>query len=331
MEAVLLAGGKGTRLMPLTRTRSKAMVPLVGRPIVDYVLDMLPPEVDTVLTSLRPEQKDLIDHLKKRNDRKYVFFPETEPLGTGGAVGNCGEGITGTFLVLNADSFQMGSLSSLIHSHRHNGGVGTMMLFESDNPREYGIAEMEAEGRITCFREKPAPGETSSRMANAGVYVLKKDVLNSIGQGCVSLERDIFPGLINSGVYGHMMEHRFLDAGTLHAYLASQHYILRSRGRTVVYVRGCVTPRGHFGENICLGGRVELAETAYVANSALLDGARAGAEARIEYSIIGQGCTINKGAEVCSSILGDGVVVEEGEKLRDARLEPKNMAGMDSA
>ncbi|MCK4717504.1 MAG: NDP-sugar synthase [Thermoplasmata archaeon] len=329
MEAVLLAGGFGTRLLPLTRNRPKVLVPLLNRPMIEHVIDALPDLADRLLFAVGHMADMIRSHFEGREEREYLFFVEDEPLGTGGAVKNCEDGISGNFLVLNTDGLTSLDVPSLIRFHGEKGGMGSLSLWEVEDPEPYGVVGMNGDGRIREFVEKPKREEAPSHLANAGTYLLKKEVLDLIpSDRFVSIEREIFPKIIPHGFYGLPFTGYYLDAGNLHAYLATQHQLLSVRGRSTMLGDATVN-RGCLGKNVCLGRTVELAIHSKVTNSAVLDLSKVEESAIIENSIIGEGCLIGRGAHVVDSILGDGVVVDEGVSLSGARIEPgENVTGV---
>ena len=330
MEAVLLAGGFGTRLLPLTKARPKVMIPLLNRPIIEHVIDQLPPMVDRILFAVGYKHEMLSAYFDGREDREYAFFVEEEPLGTGGAVKNCERGITGRFLVLNADGLCSLDIPALLALHTEKKGMATLSLWKVEDPEPYGIVDMDEDGRIKSFVEKPKREEAPSLLANAGTYVLEKEVLDFIPSGMfVSIERETFPRIVPHGFYGLPFTGYYLDAGDLRVYLDTQRHLLSIQGRQSL-VEGTAVVNGSLGENVCLGREVELAVHSKLSNASLLDSVRVGEGTIIQSSIIGEGCVLGKNVRVQGSILGDGVAIDDGVHLDGARIDPgKTVTGND--
>ncbi|MDX1534354.1 MAG: nucleotidyltransferase family protein, partial [Thermoplasmata archaeon] len=216
MQAVILAGGLGTRLRPITHTRPKALVPLLNRPMILHVLEALPAGVDEVIVAA----SYMVDALERFFDgrtepRALSFVEEPEPLGTGGALRNLKGRLEGPFLALNGDVISSLDLEELVAEHAANGRIGTIALWEVDQPEAYGIVDVDGEGRIRRFLEKPGPDEVFSNWINAGAYVFEPVTLDRIPAGRpVSLEREIFPAILPEGLYGFPFEGYWSDAGT---------------------------------------------------------------------------------------------------------------------
>ncbi len=233
MDALLLAGGFGTRLRPLTYTRPKPLVPVAGRPMVDLVLDRLPPEVDRVVVAVNWLADKLEAHFDaKRDERSYVVVREGEPLGTAGAVLNCADHLESReFFVLNGDIVSDMDLGALLARHREAGAATTLSLKEvaREDVIHYGVARMDEADprRIVAFVEKPATPEAApSRLINAGAYVLDHSVLDLIEPGrLVSMEKEIFPLLLPRGLYGLPFDGFWIDVGDPARLLAASRHV----------------------------------------------------------------------------------------------------------
>ncbi len=286
VDAVLLAGGFGTRLRPLTYTRPKPLLPVAGRPMVEWVLDRLPPEVDRVIVTVNWQAEKLRAHFEDSDrDLEFVVVNEDEPLGTAGAVLNCQEHLGDRFFVLNADIVSSMNLAEMLQYHLDTAGVATISLKEVE-PEEvvhYGVATMdpEEEGRIQGFVEKPpSPDAAPSRLINAGAYILEASVLDHIPAGrLVSMEKEIFPILLTEGMYGMPFQGDWVDVGDAER--------LRTASRRL-------DPDHPFG-----------------ADSSVAD------SATIIDSVGGRQVTIGAGASVIRSVLGDGVTIAPGARIED--------------
>ncbi|HEC95035.1 MAG TPA: nucleotidyltransferase family protein, partial [Thermoplasmatales archaeon] len=184
MEAVILAGGFGTRLAPLTYTRAKSLLPILNKPMILYLIESLPSEVDTVVLAVN-YRKDQIERYFKENDvgKKIVVNDEPKPLGTGGAVKFAEKHLTGSFVVLNSDIISSLNLEDMMRFHRRMNAVTTISLWPVENVSEFGVVEIQGDGRITSFIEKPKPEDAPSNLINAGAYCLEPVVLDYIETG----------------------------------------------------------------------------------------------------------------------------------------------------
>lgn len=290
MDAIILAGGYGTRLRPLTYTRPKPLLDVAGRPMVEWVLDRLPREVDRVIVAVNWRAQELGTHFAKMRRRvETVVVREEEPLGTAGAVKNCEPHLRSSrFLVLNADIVSDMDLQALADSHRRHGGAGTISLKEVDaaDVVNYGVIQPgagDAAGavRIEGFVEKPAtPDQAPSRLINAGAYLLERSVLKLIPAGkMVSMEKEIFPQLIPQGFWGLPFQGAWMDVG----------------------------------DPVRLRAAAKHLKPTYVSGSAT----RISPEATVTDSVIGAECYIAAGAHIEGSILGDRVTVAAGVHLKD--------------
>ncbi len=326
MQAVILAGGLGTRLRPLTRSRPKALVPLLNRPMILHALDALPAMVDEVIIAA----SYMVDALERffsgrREGRRITFVEEEEPLGTGGALRNLEGTLQGRFLVLNVDVISSVKLEGLVATHEAKGGIGTLALWEVAQPEAYGIVDFDEEGRVHRFLEKPAPDEVFSHWINAGAYVFEETLLDRIPAGRpVSLEREIFPAVLSEGLYGLPFEGYWSDAGTLGQYLDATRILLdRQTGSEEApeAQEGVIPPvaidpsaqvtGGSVGPYVTIGPDSRVME-AHLSRSALLERVAVEQGAAVLDSLIGAGATIGRDALVRECIIGEGASVEVG-------------------
>ena len=194
MKALILAGGLGTRLRPLTYHIPKPLVPLVGKPLVCHIIDSLPEEVDSVILAVS-YMKDDLDRYFHEHDvgRQIILVSEDEPLGTGGAIKNVSRYLDETFLAFNGDVVSSINTKRMLEFHRKRHGIGTIALWEVDDPTAFGVVALGNNGSITKFQEKPKREEAVSNRINAGTYVFEPDILDDIPAGPVSIERQVFP------------------------------------------------------------------------------------------------------------------------------------------
>ncbi len=322
MQLVVIAGGFGTRLRPLTLHRPKALVPLLNRPQILHVLDWLPPGCDRVIVAVNYMYERVRDFFEALDsDVEVVVVNEPTPLGTGGAIKNVEDHVTGTFAVANGDVVDRMDFEAFLKFHRHHKGIGSLGVWPVDDPTAFGVVALDGE-RITRFVEKPQEAEAPSNLINAGRYLFEPDVFDAIDAGHpVSLEREVFPRLIPKGLYAFREEGLWSDAGTLAAYLEAQRLLLDDQGGEiadgaeilwdvlppVLVAAGCFV-EARLGPHVVLGKGCKVGRCV-VRNAALFDGVSVDDKAEIESSLIGEGAAIGEGAVIRNSIIGDGVQV----------------------
>jgi mannose-1-phosphate guanylyltransferase len=219
VRAVVLVGGEGTRLRPLTYATPKPMLPIANRPFLEHQLEHLRAHGvgDVVLAcGYRP------DAIRAHFGDGLGYAVEPEPLGTGGAIAFAARGFGETFVAANGDVLTDLDLTALVAFHRSRGARMTLALHAVDDPSRYGVVETAADGEVTAFLEKPAPGTTDVDTINAGTYVVEPDVLDLIPpEKAVSVEYDVFPRLVGAGLYALADPGRWRDIGTPDSYLAA--------------------------------------------------------------------------------------------------------------
>ncbi len=325
MKAVVLVGGEGTRLRPLTYDRPKQMLPLVGKPMIERVVDHLGSHgIDEVILSLgylpdaflRAYPDGVVGGVK------LAYAVEPEPYDTAGAVRFATEetGVDGTFVVLNGDVLTDLDLSSLVAFHRRQGALATIHLHPVEDPSRFGVVVTDEEGRVGAFIEKPPRDEAPTNLVNAGTYVLERSAIERVPLGRrVSIERETFPGLAREGVlYAFADDGYWLDTGTPDAYLQA-HSDLLARGAPTGTARQ--TAPGVFTEpTVTLAGQAS-------GPSYLAEGVYVGAGATVERSVLGPGCRVEEGAVVADSVLLDEVSVARGSTVSGSILGDRVSVG----
>lgn len=333
MQFVIIAGGLGTRLRPLTDSRPKALIPLANRPQILYAMDRRPSECDEIIVAVNYRYEDVRDYFARQDvGVKVTVVEEREPLGTAGAIKNVEDHLDGTFALANGDVIDSLDFDSFLAFHRKMHGVASLVVVAVDDPTAYGVVALDGD-RITRFVEKPQEGEAPSHLANAGRYVFEPAVLSAIDAGrAVSLEREVFPRLIPKGLNAFCYSGPWSDAGTLPNYLRAQRLLLESatgiasdadvsRGRIqspVLIGPGCFV-EGAIGPSVALGSGCQVGR-AIIRNASLFDRAVVDDKAEVDGSIVGAGATIGERAVVRSSIVGDGVHVPAHARVFDARV-----------
>jgi NDP-sugar pyrophosphorylase family protein len=353
LQAVILAGGFGTRLRPLTSTRPKPLIPFANEPFLLHMLRQLAASGfnDVVLSTMYlPEAFDELIPAARKAGVEVVLSSEDTPMGTSGAVKRLSHLLDETFLVFNGDILIDLDLVQLVAMHKQRAAAATLALVRVPDPSAFGLVPIDADGRVQAFLEKPGPDEEAwvTDLINAGVYVLEPSVLEHVPAGQPSsFERNLFPSLLASGapVYGYEVHGYWRDLGTPIAYLAAQADLLEGRlnlpisatergrgqwfsdaaevepgavlrGPLMIGPGAKVEREGRvFGPSV-LGPRAVVAGGARVERSVLLAGARIERGAKVTDSIVGANVVVGSGAVVTDgAILGDGVVIDEGNLL----------------
>jgi mannose-1-phosphate guanylyltransferase len=275
MHAVILAGGLGTRLRPLTYTTPKPLLPIMNEPMVERLIKTLPIEIDTVVLAVSYMVDKLRDHFKEHDvGREVILVEEKDPLGTGGAIKNVEAHLHDTFVVFNGDVISSLDVSAIIDFHKKKKGIGTIAMWEVEDPTRYGIIGFDDNFRITRFLEKPSLEEVFSHWINAGVYVLEPEIVDSIEpQRKTSIEREIYPPLAVKGrLFGFTFRGFWLDAGTPEAYLLTHRTLLDQQPQSsldlsndvkvchpVLVGENCKIEAGsELGPYACLGNNVKV-------------------------------------------------------------------------
>ena len=313
MKALLIAGGFGTRLRPLTLTRPKHLLPIAGRPHIEHVLDHLRAHdvQDVVLLTsyLADAFGDVIALAEDRGTRVEVAH-EAEPLGTAGALKNAEHLIgTETFLALNGDVLTSADLSSLIAFHRAKDAAGTILLTPVDDPSAFGVVPTDAEGRVERFVEKPPPGTVDTNLINAGVYVLEPEVLGSIPEGeVVSIEREVFPDLAKAGrLFATSTDEYWMDIGTPEKYIQANLDALD--GESFVHPTARVAGGARVSSS-CIGAGCVIEAGASITEAVLLDNVQVGEGSQITRCALGEGVKVASHASILGATVGDGEKIE---------------------
>ncbi|MGI0071692.1 MAG: sugar phosphate nucleotidyltransferase [Thermoplasmata archaeon] len=330
MKALVLIGGFGTRLRPITYTVPKQLIPLAGKPMLYHVLDLLPDDVEEVVLATG-YRADAIDAYVRGHPLRWPVrtVREAEPLGTGGGMKNASGGLSDPFFLLNSDVIAAADLGGLRALQADRGGLGVMALYEVEDPRPYGVAALGPNDRISAFVEKPEPKDAPSRWINAGIAVWRREVLDPIPPGrAMSFEREVVPGLLAKGVYGFRLHEYWEDAGTPARLLHAQRLLFDAgrggpgtlpagaEGVGPAAANGSVRARGAtFGAYVTLDNGVVVERGAHVEDSILMEGVEVGGGARVERSVLGPGVRVPAGERVVGRVLaagGDGGTTPPG-------------------
>lgn len=353
-QAVILAGGEGTRLRPLTNTRPKPLLPILGKPCVEYVINALTEAgVEQIFLTCGYRSQDMADYLGdgSRFGTKIEMCFEDKPAGTAGAVKLLEDRLDGTFVVASGDVLADVDIRSLVSRHNDNRAVATMALTTVERPEEFGIVGLDDDGRIQRFKEKPRTEEVFSNLINAGIYVLEKEVLAEVPEGeKYDFSKQLFPKLLEKGrpLYGATLTGMWKDIGRPHDLLDANVRMAKLKGRPIhvdgaLSVGNIVATRfqarecriegpAYIGQDVVLGFESRLTASAIgdhvvvgnecsVDDSFIMDQSVLGDGCIVRGSLLGKGCNIGPGVSVENSVLGDGVRLEGPISVKDQTLE----------
>jgi NDP-sugar pyrophosphorylase family protein len=349
MRAVILAGGEGTRLRPLTLTLPKPVVPVVDRPFLRHQLDLLAGAgVREVVFSVayRPERVEAVFGDGAAFGVRIRYAVEDTPLGTGGAVRNARDLLDERTVVLNGDVLTDVDLAEIVARHDAARASATILLTPVPNPAAYGLVETGPGGRVLRFLEKPRPEQITTDTINAGIYVLETRVLDLMPPGVnYSIERGFFPALLARGdlVLGPVHRGYWIDIGTPEKYLQVHRDILNRRfpvpldgaprAEGFVHPTARVSERalldGHFyvgpgceveagarlGPDAVLVADVGVRSGAYLRDCVVWRGAEAGPDGEVQGSLIGPGVRLGRASVVRNAVLGEGSVVSDYSRI----------------
>jgi NDP-sugar pyrophosphorylase family protein len=350
MKALLLVGGQGTRLRPLTIHQPKSIVPIFNRPFLHYQLDLIKqvPEIDEVILSLNYQPRKIEELFGDGRDVgiKIRYVVEPIPLGTAGGVKFAARGIDDTLVVFNGDVLTQVDLAALIAFHRKRRAQATIVLTPVENPSAYGLVETDEANNILRFLEKPKADDITCNTINAGVYVLEPSAFDRIPDGVAwSIERSFFPSFIDRGetFIASIYRDYWIDIGTPEKYMQVHRDIMDGRysmppfnGQpSVAWVSpdakidsgsrieapafiddGCVVKSGaRIGPYTVLGKHSHVDEEANVSGAIVWPDARIGREAEVRDAIIGRGSRIGRNASIQRGVLGDKTDIADYSRL----------------
>ena len=334
MQSLILAGGKGTRLRPLTIHTPKPVVPIANRPFLLYQIDLLKRagiKDVTLSLSYQPGKIEEILADGQEHGVRIRYAVEASPLGTAGAYKNAQEHLSQATVVFNGDIFTDLHLAQVIAFHREKKAAATIVLTPVENPSAYGLVETEEDGRVRRFLEKPKPEEITCNTINAGVYVLEPHILDYIPQGePFSFEYQLFPALLaaNEPFYAYTWQGYWLDIGAPSRYLQAHYDLLGGKlhsyqiEREPLYLANsenelpridalsvidpsCTLKAGVEIINSVLGPNCLIEERARIEDSVIWAGARIGNATTVRRSVIGKGGIIGRNATIEGAVLGD--------------------------
>jgi mannose-1-phosphate guanylyltransferase len=355
MQAVILVGGEGTRLRPLTSTVPKPVVPLVDRPFISFMLEWLKAHgVDDVIMScgfLATSVRNVLGDGSGLGIR-LRFVEEPDPRGTAGALKYAESLLDERFLMLNGDVLTDIDLSAQIAQHEATGATATLALVPVADPTNYGLVHVNDDRSVRDFLEKPSPDAIDTNMISAGAYVLERSILDLVPpERNVSIEREVWPRLVGNGLYAFSSESYWLDIGTPDRYLQGTFDIIEGNVKTAVTERlgdgwlaidesaevegrvvppavvergARIAPGAHVGSLVVLGADVTVAAGATIERSVILDGTTIGEGCTLRDCIVAGGCRIGANTQITGgAVLGEGVTIGSDNVIaHGARIFP---------
>ena len=329
MQVVVLAGGFGTRLRPWTYEIPKPILPMLDKTLLEHVVEVVPNhKIDQVVVAGGYKVDDIEAYFKEV-DVPYdvTIVKETEPLGTGGALGNCRDVVSGPFFCLNGDIISSLDMQVGLDLHKKNGGLGTIALWEVDDPTRFGIVGLDESKRVTQFKEKPKPEEVFSNLINAGSYIFEEDIFDRIPDGRSSLERDIFPILAQERqLNGYPFEGYFIDAGTPKSWSQGVHASIVNRR----WEHGLQKDSNWLADesvHISTDSEVEhtmlskgsVIDSAQLSKCSLLDNATIGKHSKLSETLVGRNTSVGKNCVLKNVVIDHDSTVPDNTILSDAQ------------
>ncbi|MDC0340751.1 NDP-sugar synthase [Candidatus Poseidoniaceae archaeon] len=355
MYGVIMAGGQGSRLRPLTLTRPKPMVEVLGRPVIDFVKDaMVEAGIDDLIVTTGYRGEQLQKHVSawplqsmKTHSREITarINQEDSPMGTAGSVRLLSDLLTETFVVGSGDSVASFDISGLLAAHKKSGAKVTMALWEVEDPSDFGIVGLSAEhngeldgdlreGYISRFKEKPSPEEAFSNVINAGLYIIEPEVLALMPLGeKFDFSKQLFPMVLemNWPMYAKTIDGVWFDVGNPMELLNAQSTLVkRMKELPFPMPNGKVLPGNGFcmDDAVILGDVVSsvissncfVEENVKISNSLLMSGCKISPDSIISNSVLGQNVVIGNGAKLDNVVIGDDVVIAAKMDISDQRI-----------
>ena len=333
MQAVILAGGKGTRLHPLTTHIPKPMVPLFDRPVMEHCIRLLIKHgITNIIVTVSYLAEDIMEYFGDGSKWgvNIRYSVENEPLGTAGGVKLVQSMVKETFVVVSGDAVTDFDLTAAIEKHKSASAAASLMLYEVEDPTQFGLVERDSKGRITRFLEKPKSNEVFTNTVNTGIYILEPEVLSQIpGSQVFDFARDLFPRMLNNSdaLYGFPLPGYWCDIGNLVQYRNCHFDALQ--GKVHLDIPAVYAGEGIWlGEGVNIHSSVDIASPVYIGSGATIRrnanlgknaiigaGALVEEGARVSASVIGSQSLIGRGTNISDSILGDGYIASESDNV----------------
>tara|TARA_B110000444_G_scaffold88340_1_gene83559 strand:+ start:48931 stop:49890 length:960 start_codon:yes stop_codon:yes gene_type:complete len=314
MEVIVLVGGFGTRLRPWTENRAKPLLPILDKNLLERVIEVIPEDLISKVIIAAGYGVEQIEEFFSKKDTSYeiIISTENEPLGTGGAVGLASKNLTkdGPVIVLNGDLISSVDIKSLLNHHYEKEAKATLSLWEVEDPSRFGVCDLDNDGYIRRFQEKPDPGTEFSNYINAGCVIIEKEILDNFSLERHSMERVVFPTIAESGqMAGLLFTGYFVDAGTPQSYIeAVQTCIDNDR-----FNSGKKINQSWFADDVekmesvkrcSIGANVSIDPSASLTDCVVLNNAIIGKNTFLDSCLIGEGAIIKDGIVISEEVIG---------------------------
>jgi mannose-1-phosphate guanylyltransferase len=325
VKAIILAGGVGTRLRPLSCTRPKLLFPILNEPLLDRTLEQL---AETGVNAVTLAVKFMAEMFMQRYGKsahglKISYSLERKPMGTGGAIKYAEEliGNEEPFLVLNGDIFTTVDYGSLIKKHNETDAVATLALYRVEDPSRYGTVKLEENGKITKFVEKAPSGQAPSNLINAGIYVLDPKIFSYI-PACrtVSIEHEVFPKLAEKGqLFGHEFNKLWIDIGKPADYLKANRLMLDTEKEKQTISTGARMGQNvQFSSPVMVSAEVSVGEYSKIGPYTVIGkDVSVGSNVTVEGSVVFPLVTIEDKAQIKGAVIGEGTTIGAGTKVSE--------------
>ena len=349
MIGIIMAGGKGTRLFPLTENKPKPLVKLLGKPVIEYVKDALVNigTSEVILTTGYKGEglQELVDFWNENSDLSFSVNEESVPMGTAGSVKLLDNILTDTFVVASGDSVLSSDLEVLVSAHKSSKAKVTMALWEVDDPTQFGIVGLSKmqngdvdgslkQGYISRFLEKPTVEQAFSNVINAGLYIIEPDVMSYVPKDTkFDFSKQLFPYLLELGLpmYGVKLDGVWFDVGTPEELIKAQNHLVKNHeslpfglpkgepiddsgyliDNSVSYSKLCRTV---LSRNSTVGSDCELID------SIIMEGSTVGNNCSLIRTVVGENVIVDDNCELIDCVIGDEVHVTVGTKLTYERV-----------
>ena len=311
MEAIILAGGFGTRLKPLTYTRAKSLLPILNKPMIVYLIESLPKSVKKVILAVN-YKKNQIEKFFQDNDfgKEIIVNDEPRPLGTGGATKFAEKHITDRFFVLNSDIICSINLEKMIKLHIKKKSISTISLWPVDNVSEFGVADVVDDSKIIGFVEKPKPEDAPSKLINAGAYLLEPEILDYIKPNkFVSMEKDIFNQIITDTdrFFGFKFDGYWMDIGRISSLLKVNSFLLNNKNMINCFGKKVI--QNGIISYCSIGNNSNIGYNSKLESSVIFENVIIGDNVYLKNSIIGEGCKIYNDSKIINTVIGDNEII----------------------
>ena len=325
MKAIILAGGVGTRLRPLSCTRPKLLFPVLNKPLLDWTLERL---AETGVNGVTLAVKYMAEAFMQRygeskHGMKISYSIEKKPMRTGGAIKYAEEliGYEEPFLVLNGDIFTTIDYTALLKKHKEKNAVATIALYRVEDPSRYGTVKLTEENRVTQFIEKAPLGKAPSSLINAGIYMLDPEIFNYIPAGRpVSIEHEVFPKLAEEGkLFGHEFKEIWIDIGKPGDYLKANRVMLDAEPKKRLFGKDANLGEGtEFSDPVRVDSGVTVGQNSRVGPYAIIGkGTVLGRNVILENSVVFPEATISDNASVRGAVIGEGATIGRGAEISE--------------